>query len=225
MGSDKRHRIEKPFRFYSRVHLLELTGLKVSNLEGLLEHIKTIDGASIYHHTHHFLQQHQFSSPEPPNDFAFWVTKALNDKRLGEKLAAINICEFGSINTLRQSIVHTLETYLKAHPEAANRSVVEGDEFYFLKSVSFVFPLPYEVQSLEAFAEVIRKITIHSIYFHMFEARLRMAKGTNDFSYWLETAAWEGELAKQIARLDPYTFTMESLRKKIIELIEKRINL
>jgi hypothetical protein len=31
-------------------------------------------------------------------------------------------------------------------------------------------------------------------------------------------------LAEKIARLDPYTYTMEDLRRKIIKLIEERIS-
>jgi hypothetical protein len=31
--------------------------------------------------------QHQKLSPEPPNDFAHWVTTALQEDELGERLA------------------------------------------------------------------------------------------------------------------------------------------
>src|SRR3989338_7521828 len=96
-----------PFRFYTRLHLRELTGLKAKNLRELLSHIKTVPGSVIYHHTHHFLQQHQYLSPEPPNDFAYLVTEALNEAKLGERLASINTCEFSSIRALRDKIAGT----------------------------------------------------------------------------------------------------------------------
>ncbi|GAI49232.1 unnamed protein product, partial [marine sediment metagenome] len=47
----------QPFRFYSRLHLKELTGLKASNLTELLDILKKVPGAVIYYHTHHFLEQ------------------------------------------------------------------------------------------------------------------------------------------------------------------------
>ena len=58
----------------------------------------------------------------------------------------------------------------------------------------------------------------------MFEARLRLEKVENDFSYWMTTELREGDLADKISKLDPYTQTLESLRNEIIFLIEKRIN-
>lgn len=209
-----------PFSFYTRVHLPELTGLKAKNLVQLLEHIKAVPGSVIYHHTHHFLKQHQFLNPEPPNDFAYWVSEVLNDKALGEKLASINTIEYHTIRELREKIIATLEVYLSKSKKPLN-DAPEGHDFHFIKSVSFILQTPYTANSLEEFIVLLRKVTVHSIYFHMFEARLRLEKGVNDFSYWLDTSLAETELAKKIAKLDPYTYTVERLRDKIIHLIEK----
>lgn len=57
-------RAKEPFRFCTQTHIPELTGLKANNLQELLDHIKTVPGSVIYHHTHHFLQQHQYLSPD-----------------------------------------------------------------------------------------------------------------------------------------------------------------
>lgn len=208
------------FHFYTRVHLNELTGLKARNLKELLHHIKTVSGSVIYHHTHHFLQQHQYLSPEPPNDFAYWVREALNELVLAEKLTSINTCDFPTIRALREKIASTIESHLEK-TKGILKEANEGEEFYFVKSISFILPTSYSASSLEEFVTILKKITIHSIYFHMFEARLRLEKGTNDFSVWVEQALGETELAKKIARLDPYTYTMEGLREKIIQLVQK----
>ncbi len=61
-----------PFQFYTRLQLSELTGLKASTLPELLTHIRAVPTSCIYYHTHRYLQQHQYLSPEPPNDFAYW---------------------------------------------------------------------------------------------------------------------------------------------------------
>jgi len=215
---------EKPFHFYTQAHLKELTGLKARNISELLEHIRQVSGSVIYHHTHHFLQQHQYLSPEPPNDFAYWVTEALNETRLGERLAAINTCEFDSIRALREKIIQTLENDLETKKEHSAQCE-EGNEFYFIKTVSFILPTPYHVRTLREFRDTLIKVSTDSIYFHVFEARLRLEKGQNDFSWWLETALGEKDLADKIIKLDPYTYTMEALRQKLIRLMDARLGL
>ena len=215
---------KEPFRFFTRLHLSELTGLKASDLSQLLEIIKEVPGSSIYHHTHRFLQQHQYLSPEPPNDFAYWVTEVLGDDELGERLASIDTVQFESIRSLREQIASTIEDYLKKRPSAKQRFAGEGDEFYFIKSVSFVIPTPYVVNDLREFVDILSKITVDSIYFHIFEARLRLEKGANDFSNWIESSIGDKSLAEKITRLDPYTLTLEQLRKTVIKIIERRIS-
>jgi hypothetical protein len=214
---------KEPFRFSTRLHLTELTGLRASTLGQLLGLIKEVPGASIYHHTHRFLQQHQYLSPEPPNDFAYWITEAIGEDELGEELASIDTIEYNTIRALRNRIVETIEAYLKNHPLAKLKFVRTGEEFHFIKSVSFIFPTRYIAGDLREFAEVLKQITIDSIYFHIFEARLRLEKGTNDFSNWIGDSLGDKGLAEEISKLDPYTYTLDELRKTVIKLIEERI--
>jgi hypothetical protein len=79
----------EPFVFYASLHLVELTGVRASTLMELTQHLRTVNGSCIYHHTHQFVQQHQYLVPEPAHDFACWVSDVLGDDRLGEVLAAI----------------------------------------------------------------------------------------------------------------------------------------
>jgi len=214
-------RAKEPFRFYTRLNLSELTGLMASTVPELLSRIKEAPESCIYHHTHRFLQQHQHISPEPPNDFAYWVTDVLGEDSLGERLASIDTVQFLAINDLRDKIATTIEDYLEARPDAAKRSAHENEDFYFIKSVSFILPTNYLAFDLKEFVEVIKKVAVDSIYFHIFEARLRLGKKTNDFSNWIATSLDDRELANRIMRLDPYTYTLEDLRKAIIRIIEK----
>jgi hypothetical protein len=215
---------KEPFRFSTRLHLTELTGLRAATLTQLAGIIKEVPGSCIYHHTHRFLQQHQFFSPEPPNDFAYWVTEILGEKELGERLASIDTIQFSSIHDLRTEIIATIEAYLKENPLARLKFAREGEEFFFLKSVSFILPTSYAANDLAEFIEILKKITIDSIYFHIFEARLRLEKKTNDFSNWIETSIGDKELSLELAGLDPYTRTLEDLRGAIIGIIEKRLS-
>lgn len=212
----------EPFRFYTRLHLSELTGLKASDVKALLECIKEVPESSIYHHTHRFLQQHLYLSPEPPNDFAYWVTEALGEDDLGEMLASIDTIQFSTIDSLREKIISTVEDYLKDNKNIGMRSARQGEEFYFSKSISFILPTKYIANDLIEFAEILESISVESIYFHMFEARLRLKRSTNDFSYWIESSMGDKKLADEITKLDPYTYTIEDLRKKLIKIVKKR---
>ncbi|MDD5496162.1 MAG: DUF5752 family protein [Candidatus Omnitrophica bacterium] len=215
---------KEPFTFSTRLHLSELTGLKASDLKELVELLKEVPGSCIYHHTHRFLQQHQYLSPEPPNDFAYWVTSVLGEDELAERLASIDTIQYLTIRALREKIISTIEAYIEKHPRSLKKFASEGEEFYFMKSISFIIASNYVAHDLVEFVDILKKITIDSIYFHIFEARLRLDRKTNDFSYWIETSIGDKELAKKILRLDPYTYTLEDLRKTLIRLIESRIN-
>jgi len=215
---------KEPFRFCTRLHLSELTGLRATTLGQLLALIKEVPGSSIYHHTHRFLQQHQYLSPEPPNDFAYWLTGILGEDELGERLASIDTIQYSTIRDLREKIASTIESYLGENPLAEMKFASAGEEFHFIKSVSFILPTNYVARDLNEFAEILKKITIDSIYFHIFEARLRLEKPTNDFSFWIENSLGDGKLAEIISSFDPYTSTLEDLRKKIIRIIERRIS-
>jgi len=213
---------KEPFKFCTRLHLSELTGLRATTLSQLLALIKEVPGSCIYHHTHRFLQQHQYLSPEPPNDFAFWVADILGEDELGERLVSIDTMQYSAIRDLRDKIASTIENYLKDNPLAKLKFARAEEEFHFIKSVSFILPTNYIVYDLKGFAEVLKKITIDAIYFHIFEARLRLEKPTNDFSYWIENSLGDKELADKISGLDPYTRTLEDLRNKIIQMVERR---
>jgi hypothetical protein len=223
MASEEIKKANEPFRFYTRLNLSELTGLKASNLEELLDCLKKVPDSAIYHHTHRFLQQHQCLSPEPPNDFAYWVSNIIGERELGERLASIDTVQFTDINGLRQAFISTVEDYLKEKPSVRSRYADKNDALYFIKSLSFVFPTHYIAHDLAEFLEIFKKITIDSIYFHIFESRLRLAKVTNDFSNWIKDSIGDNKLAADISRLDPYSYTIEELKDKVIRLIERRV--
>ncbi len=210
-----------PFRFYSRLHLKELTGLKARNLTELVNILKEVPGSVVYYHTHHFLEEYQYLIPEPANDFALWTTDELGNEVLGEKLASIDTFDFPTIAALRARIIGVIEEYLTTSPD--DRPVSEGREFHFIRSISFILPTPYIVRDLREFVEVLRRISIDSLSYHIFEARLRLKKGVNDFSIWIDDCLGDKDLADKLAFLDPYNYTLENLRSTIIQLIEKRI--
>ena len=210
-----------PFRFLSTLDLTLLTNRRARDLAELLEHLRAVSNAVVYYHTHHFLAQHQYLSPEPPNDFAYWAVNVLQEDRLGEQLAAIDPVQFTSLRNLRERIIEVIERFLDER--RALRTAPEGEEFHFREAVTFVVETPHLAHDLSSFADEMEKIGFGSLAYHFFAARLRLESGHNDFSEWLECQLGEHELARAIARLDPYTYTLEGLRREVIRLIRRRV--
>jgi small-conductance mechanosensitive channel len=210
-----------PFHFSTRLHLRELTGLKARNITELISILKEMPDSVVYYHVHRFLEEHLYLTPEPANDFAIWVNNTLGNDILGEQLASIDTFAFPNIPSVKQRLIDTLEDYLRNYPDS--RVAQEEEEFHFIRSISFILPTTYVAHDLREFVEILRKVTIDSIYFHIYEARLRLQKGTNDFSIWISDSLGEKELADKIAGIDPYVYTLENLRSRIIEQIESYI--
>jgi len=206
------------FNFHTQYHLVELLGRKARNPEELLNGIKTVPASCIYYHTHRFLQQHHYLSPEPPNDFAFWLMEILHLSSLGEEFLSVDTVSYCDLEKLRRDFVDILEDYISK--DGKNVDCIPGFEFHFLACKTLVLPLPYTAHNLPEFAQMLSKVSIRSLYFHMFEARMRLNVPDNDFSQWLKGMG-EDQLALEISKLDPYNITLESLRKKMIGMVEK----
>lgn len=81
-------------------------------------------------------------------------------------------------------------------------------------------PTPYFAHTLGEFAGLLDKVSIESLYFHIFEAPKRLGKDENDFAAWFEGLG-KNELVKELKKIDPYTITLEGLRKKIKQTVLK----
>jgi hypothetical protein len=207
-----------PFRFYSRSHQVLLLGRRARSVSELFDGVREIPPASIYYHTHRYLQQHHYLSPEPPNDFAYWVTNILNLDHLGEALASVDIMSHTHIEDLRQAFLAMLSTYVTEGRHLT--TAPPGEEFHFMACKTFVLPTQYEAHNLAEFAEYLGKVTLDTLYFHVFEAPLRLKREENDFSAWFVSLG-KTDLAKKVAGFDPYTVTLERLRQRLIAAVNK----
>jgi len=213
----------EPFQFSTSLTLREATGLRVVSLAQLLKWLRIVPPAVIYYHTHRYLLEHHYLTPEPPNDFGYWVTTALGEKALGEQLASVDTVQFSSLHTLRSRLTDVIERHLHTNPAVRLRISSSDEAFHFIKAVSVVLTTPYQAHDLSTFAEGLQAVTIHSLYFHMYDARLRLERGSNDFSLWFERLG-EADLARAVATLDPYTHTLEELRQTILRLVRARLS-
>ena len=212
----------EPFRFCTRLTLTEVTGRKATNIAELLEGIKAADGAIIYHHTHRFIKQSHHLVPEGANDFAYWVTNTVQADRLGEELTSIDIVQYNSLADIRNAFVKMLERHIADNP-GPMRTVAPGREFHFMRAIRFSLPTECAAADYQGFIECLRNVSVSSLYLHVFEARLRPPYGIDDFSHWFKTNFNDEIVGKEISRLDPYSYTLESLRQRIIRIIEQRL--
>jgi hypothetical protein len=206
-----------PFYFYTRLNLVRLLGVNARDPRELLEHIRKVPTSSIYYHTHRFVQEHHYLSPQPPNDFAYWLTNILNTKALGEEFESVNIIDFRDLEEVRAKFVQILRRYLSGRKRL--QRCHEGMEFHFMGCKTFVMPTRYVANDADEFVDVVKKISVSSLYFHFFEARMRLGRDQNDFSSWLKSIGLD-KAASRLSSLDPYTMTLENLRKKIVEVLK-----
>ncbi|HEV2991757.1 MAG TPA: DUF5752 family protein [Candidatus Angelobacter sp.] len=210
-----------PFYFNSASHLLRIGREKATNLQELLEAIRACPDNSIFQHTFQTLEEHHYIREGFSNDFAHWAFSACNEVELAERLSSIDVREFTSIPALRERLVHLIETYLQKNPRAATRVAMEP--FYLMAADVVVIPTPYVARNLEEFADGMRKVSIHSIYYHFIDARLRIKLNTNDFSAWLDQELEMRQAANRLNQIDIYTSTLEGVRRSILHTIESEI--
>ena len=206
-----------PFQFFTKLDQTLLLGRHARNATELLDGIRQVPQSSIYHHTHRFLQRHHYLSPEPPNDFAYWVTAMLNDDVLGEQLASVDVVQFQTITELRETFQGILEEYVQKTEKL--RDCARGEEFQFMATRTFVLSTALTAHSLPEFREILGTLSVKSLYYHMFDARLRLGRGENDFSRWFRDLGY-ADLAAAVSRLDPYNYTLEGLRAHILDTVE-----
>jgi Family of unknown function (DUF5752) len=210
-----------PFYFNSASHLMRIGREKATNLRELLDAIKTCPDASIFQHTFQTLEEHHFILAGFSNDFSHWAFAACNEVELAERLAAIDVRDFTSITALRERLVHTIESYLQKNPRAGTRIAMEP--LYLMAADLVVVPTPYVARDLKEFADCLSKVSVHSIYYHFIDARLRLKLNNNDFSVWLERELDMPGAGRRVNQIDIYTSTLEDVRQSILRAIDDEI--
>ena len=210
----------RPFEFRTRLTVTKLTRRTATTVAELLAHLREVPPSVVFHHTHHFLVQHQELSPEPPNDFAHWVTNTLQLDALGERLASVDTIRFAKLHALQARIIEILEAHDPR--EDGGRAAPTGEEFHFKDAVSVILPTGHVARNVAEFRDALMRVSTASIAYHLFEARLRVGAEDNDFSCWLEREADLPGVARAIRALDPYTYTLEGLRQVLLGLVTPR---
>jgi hypothetical protein len=208
----------EPFRFCTSSLLVEITGKKAYHLKDFVRILKEIDDSSIFYHVHNAFREYSFAPGKYSNDFARWVAEDVEESTLAERLSSIYIRDYTNIADIRQKLAEIVEEHLQTATEI--RRAPPGREFHFLRSVAIVSPTEYVVYSLPEFVTALKRVGMRSLYFHFFEAHLRLGRPTNDFSNWIRHSMDNPEVADAIEALDPYFMTMDKLRDKIVEICQ-----
>ncbi|OGC35422.1 hypothetical protein A2311_06145 [candidate division WOR-1 bacterium RIFOXYB2_FULL_48_7] len=205
------------FRFYTSSLLVQISGKKAANLPEFLAQLRLVDESVIFYHIHHAFREYYFAPGQYSNDFARWIEDEFKESALAEKIASVELLEVTSLAALRDQLVKIMEQFLGERSEK-QEAVPAGREFYFLANVGIIVPTQYEVRTIEEFVLALERVGMRSLYYHFFDARLRLGRKTNDFSNWIRHSLKNEQLAKEIELLDPYLMTMDQLKKRIIEL-------
>jgi hypothetical protein len=212
---------ENPFWFRECFLMPMPTGRKAVNLRELLQALREVDEAVLYFH----LLQSRLTLSQPeveyPNDFAMWAATALQDTRLAEKLSSFNPFEYENLVQVRQAVVDILEEYLWDMPNVPWAR--PGLEFHFCEASTVVIRSEISASSLKDFCRALQSLGLDSIYYHFFEARWRLIREMDDFSYWIDTNFDLPQLVEEIRGIDVYFYTLPEIRTTLLSLIHQHV--
>lgn len=210
-----------PFWFRECFLMTMPVGIRVGNLRELLHVIKEVDDAALYYHL--FQCRLVISPPtiEYPNDFAQWAGLALQEKALAEKLSSFDPLDYADLNQVRQAVVDIMEEHLWELPFIPWAR--PGFEFHFCEASTVVIRSEIAAANLREFCQGLKKVGLDSIYYHFFEARWRLEKPIDDFSYWIETNFDVPELVTAIRDIDIYFYSLREIRNTLLGLIDRHL--
>jgi len=207
------------FFFTGCWELREMVGRSARDEQQLLEAIEEIPLDSLSYHTHSFFLRHAYIAGPYPNDFATWAAIQVRDRVLGEKLGILDPYDFENLEALRAEIVNIVDEHL-SQLQIIPR-VIYGEPFYFMQSRIIEVPTGLEARTLTEFRKILTTVDISAVYYHNFEAMLRLGRRMGDFALWIEEQLHLPELAQKISRLDFYMTSLESIRHRIIKLCDE----
>lgn len=210
-----------PFHFHTSSDLVVLTGQRASTPDELQQLLESCDDGCLFHHMFSVLLGQHFVSERYANEFAHWLHTAAGEPSLAERVAAIDIRDFVSLQDLRVHLLELFAGYFNENPNVGSRPA--RSPFHLCRSVGVVMPIGRIAYGFEDFATHVRAATKRTIFYHFVEARLRLGFQSNDFSWWLETQCGRPDLAERVNKLDFYHHTLESIRTRIAEIVASEV--
>ncbi len=211
----------EPFEFKQCTTLIKSTGRKACDVFELRAAIGEESEGCIYHHAYqYFMKGHLL---EYTNDFAHWAGEKLEERALAERLSNIDPYRHTNIGSLRSELVTEIDEYLEGCPKP--RKAMPGDEFYFGEPLTLTYPAGMRARNLAEFLIAIKFIDLGSIYYHFYEARVRLGGGVDDFSKWFDEALGRPGLSQKVAAIDIFMQNLEGTRNLIANEIEEELRM
>ena len=207
---------KEPFQFMAASYLIRIRQERAHTLAELAACLRSVSDASIFYHTFQSLEEHHYTSYS--SEFAQWAVAACNAYPLAERMAALDVGEFVSIDDLRKELIQAVEEYIAQQPQF--RDLLAYEPFYFCEEVEFTLPLEMRASNLAELSDGISRLSLQSLHHHFINSRLRLHLKTNDFSNWIQKNYDMPVLAMRLNRLDFHTNTLDGLRDELISTIE-----
>ncbi|MFZ9889832.1 MAG: DUF5752 family protein [Myxococcota bacterium] len=209
-----------PFAIKDCALLAIATGRRAQTLRELREHLQLVTSSSMYHHFWGARLETRFEQPEYNNDFAAWARHDLYDRRLAERLSAVDPGEFSSFEDLRLELTDIIDERLDESPP----HLWARRPFEFLRSQIVVFDTQRSCRSPEELAEYIPHLSAGSVFYHFIDARRRRDDGCDDFRGWLQHFDTYGKnIARELAALDPYFSTLSELKRELGRVFRQKV--
>lgn len=204
----------KPFAIKDCDLIAIATGRRAQSLKEMKDQLQSIHPGCIYYHFWGGLLRPKFVDPEYNNDFAAWVSHALHDPKLAERLGIIDPTDFSDIEGLRQELIEVIEQRLDE-----NRFTLRSradEQFHFVRSQIVVFDTHHKIKVPEELVNIMPLLSVGSVFYHFIDARRRPPEGIDDFRAWLSALGQKyKKLCERLAEVDPYFATLTELRHQL----------
>jgi hypothetical protein len=195
-----------------------MLGRRAYDERELLEHLEEVPLDSVYFHTHSCFLRERVLPGDYPNDFATWAAIQVRDRVLGEKLGIVDPRDVADLESLRAEVVSLIDDHLSQL--GAVPRVIFGEPFYFMQSRVLEIPTGVKVRTLREFREALAGVDTSVVYMHVVEAHGRKGRRRNDFAAWIDEQLHLPELAAAVARLNPFPFGLEAVRRRLMALCD-----
>lgn len=212
----------EPFVFLGCLELLEVLPYEAHDPRELLEQLERVPVESLFCHMSAVLA-HRSPLPEAyPNDFAAWVASEVRDRRLAERLAAVDPFQSGTMARVREELLSTISDHLQHLPAAPPRT--QGELFRFFQVHLVPVPTGHQARTLREFRDALDQVDVSVLFYHIIDARYRLGRGRGDFVEWIGTDLGLPELADRLAHIDPYIGSLERIRDRHLSVLNEGLD-
>lgn len=209
----------EPFAVYDCSLVRCPLGQSCSNLRELLMALQSVPDNVVEHHMLRCTLEDHFELYEFPNDLARWCWDSLGDHVIGEQLGLVDPYKYPSTADLRAKLIDILENRLW------NLDRVPwcrpGFELHLLASRVVAYDTGQRIPTPVALAEAFPRMSLRSLFFHVYEAHRRTDNQTDDFSDWFEHNDVNPSLVARLRAIDFYFLNLSQLRREMVDVFGK----